>query len=62
MVFLFNAGDQINTLLVTALCNMQKWIRLERDEILNLILRYIFQGLILATDNIKSCRNMKNTY
>ena len=47
------AGDQINTLLAAAAYNMKKWMRLKQLEILNLILRWIFQGFILAPVNIQ---------
>ena len=47
------AGDQINTLLAAAAYNMKKWMRLKQQEILNLILRWIFQRLILARVNIQ---------
>jgi IS5 family transposase len=47
------AGDQINTLLAATSYNMKKWMRLKRQEILNLILRWIFKRLILAPVNIQ---------
>jgi transposase, IS5 family len=47
------AGDQINTLLAAAAYNMKKWMRLKQQEILNLILRWIYQGFILAPVNIQ---------
>jgi IS5 family transposase len=47
------AGDQINTLLAATSYNMKKWMRLKRQEILNLILRWIFKRLILAPLNIQ---------
>jgi IS5 family transposase len=47
------AGDQINTLLAAAAYNMKKLMRLKQLEILNLILRWIFQGFILAPVNIQ---------
>jgi IS5 family transposase len=46
-----SAGDKINTLLAATAYNMRKWMRLKRDEILNLILRWIFQTLILVPVN-----------
>ena len=46
------AGDQINTLLAATAYNMKKWMRLKREEILTLILRWIFQAPILAPVNI----------
>jgi len=56
-----SAGDQINTLLAAAAYNMKKWMRLKREEILNLILRWFFHGLILSPANTQRYRNMKNT-
>jgi hypothetical protein len=47
------AGDQINTLLAAAAYNMKKWMRLKREEILNLIFRWIYQALILPPVNIQ---------
>ena len=41
------AGDKINTLLAATAYNMRKWMRLKRQEILNLIFRWIYQALIL---------------
>ena len=47
------AGDQTNTLLAAAAYNMKKWMRLKRQEILNLIFRWIYQTLILPSVNIQ---------
>jgi IS5 family transposase len=47
------AGDKINTLLAATAYNMKKWMRLKKEEILNLIFRWIFQRLILAPVNIQ---------
>jgi IS5 family transposase len=47
------AGDQTNTLLAAAAYNMKKWMRLKQQEILNLILRWFFQRLILVPVNIQ---------
>jgi len=47
------AGDQTNTLLAAAAYNMKKWMRLKRQEILNLIFRWIYQALILSPVNIQ---------
>jgi len=47
-----SAGDQINTLLAATAYNMKKWMRLKREEILSLILRWIFQAPVLAPVNI----------
>jgi IS5 family transposase len=46
------AGYQINTLLAATAYNMKKWMRLKREEILNLILRWIYQTPIWAPVNI----------
>jgi IS5 family transposase len=48
------AGDQINTLLAAAAYNMKKWMRLKRQEILNLIFRWFSGKYILVPVNIKS--------
>jgi IS5 family transposase len=47
------AGDMINTLLAATAYNMRKWMRLKRQEILNLIFRWIYQTLIFAPVNIQ---------
>ena len=47
------AGDMINTLLAATAYNMRKWMRLKRQEILNLIFRWIYQALILSPVNIQ---------
>jgi IS5 family transposase len=47
------AGDKINTLLAAIAYNMRKWMRLKKEEILNLILRWILQTLILGPVNIQ---------
>jgi hypothetical protein len=47
------AGDKINTLLAATAYNMRKWMRLKKEEILNLILRWILQTLILGPVNIQ---------
>jgi IS5 family transposase len=56
-----SVGDKINTLLAATAYNMRKWMRLKREEILNLILRWIFQGLILSPANTQRYRIIKNT-
>jgi IS5 family transposase len=48
------AGDQINTLLAAAAYNMRKWMRLKREEILNLIFGWIYRRLIMAPVNIRA--------
>ncbi len=55
------AGDQINTLLAAAVYNMQKWMRLKKEEIMKLILRWIFQEFILVPVNIQSYRINKKS-
>jgi hypothetical protein len=47
------AGDKINTLLAAAACNIKKWMRLKREELLNFILSWIFQRNILALGNTR---------
>jgi hypothetical protein len=47
------AGDQINTLLAAAAYNMRKWMRLKRQEIIDLIFCWFYQRLILAPVNIQ---------
>ena len=44
------AGDQINTLLAATAYNMKKWMRLKREEILSLILRWIFHLAAILPD------------
>lgn len=46
-------GDKTNTLLAAAAYNMKKWMRLKKEELLNLILRWIFRTLVLAPANIQ---------
>src|SRR5664280_656148 len=50
------AGDQTNTLLAAAAYNMMKWMRLKRQETLNLIFRWIYQTLVLVPVNIQRYR------
>jgi IS5 family transposase len=47
------AGDQINTLLAAAAYNMKKWMRLKRQEIIDLIFCWIYRRLLLAPVNIQ---------
>jgi hypothetical protein len=54
------AGDQINTLLAAAAYNMKKWMRLERQKILDLIFRWIYRRLILIPVNIQCYEIYKN--
>ena len=46
------AGDKINTLLAATAYNMKKWMRLKRQELLDLILRWFLQTVILVPVNI----------
>jgi hypothetical protein len=48
------AGDRINTLLAATAYNMRKWMRLKRQEILDLIFRWFLQTIILFPVNIKT--------
>jgi IS5 family transposase len=50
------AGDRINTLLAAAAYNMKKWMRLEKQKILDLIFRWIYRRLILVPVNIQRYR------
>jgi IS5 family transposase len=56
------AGDQINTLLAAAVYNMKKWMRLKKEEILNLIYWLFTRAVILVPVNIQSSRSIKNTF
>jgi IS5 family transposase len=55
------AGDQINTLLAATAYNMRKWMRLKRQEILNLIFGWFYRTLILVPVNIQRLRIYRNT-
>ncbi len=55
-----SAGDKINTLLAAAAYNMRKWMRLKREEMMNLIFWLFSRILILDPVNIQSWRNSKN--
>ena len=48
------AGDQINTLLAAAAYNMKKWMRLRREEIINLIFCLFLRTKIFVPINIRS--------
>jgi hypothetical protein len=48
-----NAGDQISTLLAAAAHNMKKWMKLKREEMINLIFCLFSRTPILALANIK---------
>jgi len=54
------AGDKINTLLAATAYNMKKWMRMKKEEILNLIFLWFLQTIILVPVNIKSWRSIKN--
>lgn len=56
------AGDKINTLLVEAAYNMKKWIRLEKQKILDLILGWIYLRFILIPILSKAQELKKNGY
>jgi len=47
------AGDKINTLLAAAAYNMKKWMRLKREDLLNFVLRWIFQWQFWPQGNIQ---------
>ena len=47
------AGDQINTFLAATAYNMKKWMRLKKEELLNLILCWFFRADILVPVNIQ---------
>jgi transposase, IS5 family len=57
-----SAGDKINTLLAAAAYNMRKWMRLKREEMLNLIFWLFYRSLIIVPGNIQIWRNTKNKY
>ena len=56
------AGDQINTLLAAAAYNMKKWMRLEKQKILDLILGWIYRSFILAPIISNATGYKKNVY
>jgi hypothetical protein len=53
------AGDKINTLLAATAYNMRKWMRLKRQEILDLFFRWFLQTIIWVPVNIKIWRSLK---
>lgn len=55
-------GDQINSLLAGAAYNMKKWMRLEKQKILDLIFGWIYQRLILAQVISIDTEYKKNSY
>jgi transposase, IS5 family len=56
------AGDKINTLLAAAAYNMKKWMRLEKQKILDLIFCWICQQLILVPVISNATEYKKNRY
>jgi hypothetical protein len=56
------AGDQINTLLAAAVYNMKKWMRLEKQKLLDLIFGWIYGQLILALVISNCTEHKKNKY
>jgi transposase, IS5 family len=53
------AGDWINTLLAATAYNMREWMRLKRQELLDLIFRWFLQAIILVPLNIQILRGSK---
>jgi transposase, IS5 family len=56
-----SAGDQTNTLLAAAAYNMKKWMRLRREEMIDLIFCLFSRTPLLVMANIKIWRSIKNT-
>jgi len=56
------AGDQINTLLAAAVYNMKKWMRLEKQKMLDLIFGWIYRQLILVPVISGGTEHKKNKY
>jgi transposase, IS5 family len=56
------AGDQINTLLAATAYNMKKWMRLEKQKILDLIFGWIYRRLILVPVIANATEYDKNRY
>lgn len=48
-----SAGDQINTLLAAAAYNMKKWMRLKKEEMINLIFSLFLRRYIFVPVNIQ---------
>jgi IS5 family transposase len=48
------AGDQINTLMAAAAYNMKKWMRLKKEEMINLIFSLFLRRYIFIPVNIRS--------
>jgi hypothetical protein len=58
----WSEGDIINTLLAATAYNMRKWMRLRREEILNLILCWFFQDMIWIPVKSYATEYKKNRY
>jgi transposase, IS5 family len=56
------AGDQINTLLAATAYNMKKWMRLEKQKMLDLIFGWIYRRLILVPVIANDTEYEKNRY
>jgi len=56
------AGDQINTLLAATAYNMKKWMRLEKQKMLDLIFGWIYRRLILVPVIANATEYEKNRY
>jgi IS5 family transposase len=57
-----SAGDQINTLLAATAYNMKKWMRLEKQKILDLIFCWIYRMFILVPAISNATEYKKNRY
>ena len=62
LLYNHNTRDKTNPFLAAAAYNMEKWMRLKQQEILNLIFGWIYQRLILVSVNIHSNRIIKNVF
>jgi hypothetical protein len=51
-------GDQLITILAAAKYNVMMWMRLKRQEILDLIIKWIYQAFIFIPINIKCKRHI----
>lgn len=57
-----SAGDKINTLLAAAAYNMRKWMRIEKQKLLDLIFGWIYERLVLSLVIFKPAEYKKNGY
>ena len=57
-----SAGDKNNTLLAAAVYNMRKWMRLEKQKILDLIFGWIYRSFILTMIISNVTEYKKNVY